>query len=193
MSCIVRIKGNLYQFKSPASEKARKAIAELLFAQGLTADGAGDKDAALERYRQAVNYDSGAAGIWLNMGTILFERRDDRTAEAYYRKALEIDPKYALAHFNLAIILEEKYSLQEALRHYLEAVTNDSQYGDAHYSLAGLYERFGEYRQAVKHYRLYLQHRDDDGETYPASARQAIERLQKRGPLLVSRSAASGS
>lgn len=192
MPRIKRIEGNLYQFKSPANQMAIRATADALFTKGLAAEERGDMDAALEVYQQVLNYDPCATNTLVNLGTILFFRRNFIDAEKYYREALEIDPKYALAHFNLANVLDEKGLLQEAVRHYLEALMLNSRYANTHYNLAHLYDRLGEYRLAVKHYRLYLQYQNNDY-PYQSIARREIRRLQVRDLTIMPKPAASNT
>jgi len=188
---IKRVEGNLYAFKSPVSEVAKKATADHLFAQGLAAESQGDMDGAVEFYRLAVNYNPSAAGALVNLGAIWFKRRNLASAEECYRNAVRVDPNYALARYNLAHLLGDTSRLDEAIKHYREAITLDPHYADAHYNIAGVYERRSEYRLAVKHYRLYLQYRDNDGLIFQETARCEICRLQAKDLTIVPKSAVS--
>lgn len=186
-----RIKGKLLQFKSPkANQVANGATADFFFTQGLDAQQQGDMDTALELYQRALSYDPRATGTLINLGTILFFRRDFAGAEECYRKAIEIDPNYALAHFDLANVLDERELFQEAVEHHLEAVTINPRYADAHYNLASVYGRLGEHRLTVKHYRLYLQYQDNDF-VYRGVARREILRLQEHDLAIIPKPVAS--
>jgi tetratricopeptide (TPR) repeat protein len=52
----------------------------------------GNQDAALDRFRRAIELDSADAVSFVQMGELFEERRDFEGAEAAYRKAAEIEP-----------------------------------------------------------------------------------------------------
>jgi Flp pilus assembly protein TadD len=73
--------------------------------QGLFAQG--QKEQAVERYRQSVEVDPTFAEAWNNLGPALCElgQRDD--AVRAYRQVLLLAPGFADVHYNLADVLEE--------------------------------------------------------------------------------------
>jgi superkiller protein 3 len=78
----------------------------------------GRLEAAIERFRQAVELDPEYAEAWNNLGNALAEA--GRIAGAIYalRQALEIAPHYADAHYSLAEALEEHGRCHEAQPHW---------------------------------------------------------------------------
>ena len=67
----------------------------------------GQKEQALERYRQMVEIDQNFSEAWSNLGTLLCSM--DRRQEACdaYREALRADPANVRALYNLADTLDE--------------------------------------------------------------------------------------
>jgi tetratricopeptide (TPR) repeat protein len=62
----------------------------------------GERDRAIERYRQVVELDPLRQDAWVNLGDLLLSvgRSDD--AVAAFRRALDLDPDDAAAHYDLA-------------------------------------------------------------------------------------------
>ncbi|HVG26679.1 MAG TPA: tetratricopeptide repeat protein [Acidobacteriaceae bacterium] len=97
------------------------------------------------------------AAAAINLGTIRYNERDFKGAEALYRRAAEADPEYALAFFDLGNVLDELQRLPEAVVAYERALKLVPQYADAHYNLALAYERLQEPRRALRHWTRYVQ------------------------------------
>jgi tetratricopeptide (TPR) repeat protein len=76
----------------------------------------GQKEAAIERYRQVVELDRDQAEAWNNLGIVSCElgRADD--AEWAFRQAIEFD--YADAHYNLADLIDSLGRTREAYEHW---------------------------------------------------------------------------
>jgi len=78
-----------------AYQRALKASPDSAFLHrelGLLEHKQGNSDAALERFRRAVELDSADAVSLVQMGEVLEERRDFEGAAAAYRKAADIEP-----------------------------------------------------------------------------------------------------
>jgi tetratricopeptide (TPR) repeat protein len=160
--------------KQDASLRLQEA--ENWFRRGLEVEErGGSPEHAIAAYRRAVEMNPGAAGAWVNIGTLYYRRGDLREAEHSYRQALRSSPNYPLAHFNLGNICEETSRLDEAINHYKIALRLQPSYADAHYNLALVYERSGEAMRAARHWRDYL--KLDPSSPWAGIARQQLSSL----------------
>lgn len=143
---------------------------------------------AIEAYRRAVEFNPGAAGALVNLGTIHFHRREWKQSEAYYRSAIEADPAYALAHYNLGNLYDERGDTDRAYAHYHEALRLQPQYADAHYNLALLHQGQGDTMKAMGHWQTYL--KLDPASHWAQIARREIEKIKKSTVVPGTRTAA---
>ena len=96
-------------------------LANVLYASG-------HPEAALERFRQAVEIDPDYLEAWSNLGSVLAETGRPGDAVAAFERALRIEPRYENALYNLADTLEELGRDEEA-RGYWQAYLNAEQIG----------------------------------------------------------------
>ncbi len=149
---------------------------ESWFQMGLEREEQGEPpEAVIEAYGKALALNPGAAGAWINIGTVHYRQGDLQDAEYSYRQALKAFPNYALAHFNLGNVCEETGRIEEAADHYNTAVSLDDAYADAHYNLALVQERLERPMDAAKHWRLYL--KLDPSSSWSVIARRALNTL----------------
>ena len=106
-----------------------------LFEKGVELEDAGDKNAAIEAYEEALIADPLLAAAHINLGTIYFHMRHYASAEGEYRRATEIDGEYALAFFNLGNVLDEVGRWDEAISNYARAILIAPDYADPHYNV----------------------------------------------------------
>lgn len=149
-----------------------------MFLAAVHAEEAGDKNRAIQLYREIVEVDSAYAAAYINLGTIYFHLRQFGRAEELYRRAAEEDPSYVLAFFDLGNVLDELNRLEESIAAYRQAVTLAPGYADAHYNLALALERKGELRQALRHWQAYI--RLDRNGPWADHARGQIRKLLSR-------------
>ncbi len=162
-----------------SEEAQRKREAEDWFLQGLKLEESPDSlDKAVEAYRKAIQLNPEAAGAFINLGTIFYNRHRLSEAETCYRQAISIDPQYALAHFNLGNVYDERGNLSEARSFYEEALRLQPNYADAHYNLALVMDRLGLRGKALHHWRRYL--KLDPGSPWASYARQQLSRAPFR-------------
>lgn len=141
---------------------------------------------AAELYAEILRLRPMHAPALINLGTIRYNRREYREAEALYRRATEADPEYALAFFDLGNVLDEMQRIAEATAAYERAVKLVPRYADAHYNLALALERQGQRRRALRHWMHYV--RLDPAGPWSAHARgQARKILSGEKLLIVSR------
>jgi tetratricopeptide (TPR) repeat protein len=75
-------------------------------------------EAAIERFRQAVELDAGHVEAWNNLGVVLAKSGQREQAIAAFTKAIQREPSYSDAIYNLADTLEELGRCEEAQRHW---------------------------------------------------------------------------
>jgi tetratricopeptide (TPR) repeat protein len=66
----------------------------------------GEKDAAKDAYRAAIEIDGAYEEAYFNLGNIVAEEGDDAEAERLLRRAIQLDPNYHVAHGRLGILLQ---------------------------------------------------------------------------------------
>ncbi|HVW02508.1 MAG TPA: tetratricopeptide repeat protein [Planctomycetaceae bacterium] len=91
---------------------------ELCFNLGNALYAAGQREAARERFRQAVELDAEYVEAWNNLGNVLSETGQRESAIEAFERALELDPHYSDAHFNLAETLTELGRREQARPHW---------------------------------------------------------------------------
>ncbi|MEM6688581.1 MAG: tetratricopeptide repeat protein [Planctomycetota bacterium] len=79
---------------------------------------AGHVEAACERFRMAVELDSGAVEAWAALGMVQEELSQFENACFAFRKALELHPEYVEVHYQLAVLLDERGRPDDALTHW---------------------------------------------------------------------------
>jgi tetratricopeptide (TPR) repeat protein len=126
-----------------------------LLASAIEYEAEGDIKMAIATYRKLLAAEPGNAVARVNLGTILYMRRQYQAATDMYRAAIATDPSYALAHFNLANALDEIGQPVEATRSYQVAIQLAPTYADAHYNLAILQQKMHEPHKALTHWRKY--------------------------------------
>lgn len=153
------------------------------FLAAVQAEEAGEKQRAIDLYREIVADDPTYAAAYINLGTIYFHLHQYDRAEELYRRAAEEDPSYVLAFFDLGNVLDELNRLEESIAAYRQAVTLAPGYADAHYNLALAFERKGELRHALRHWQAYV--RLDRNGPWADHARGQIRKLLSREKLAI--------
>jgi tetratricopeptide (TPR) repeat protein len=111
----------------------------------------GAPEQAREAYRRALALDPRHYGSHVNLGRLLHESGDLRSAERHYRLALEVHPDDAGALFNLGVALEDQGRREEALAAYQACLAGDPSHADAHHNAGRLCEKLGRRSQALRH------------------------------------------
>ncbi|MDX1383453.1 MAG: tetratricopeptide repeat protein [Thermoanaerobaculia bacterium] len=106
-------------------------------------------DEARYAYRRALALDGDLVAAHLNLGRLLHQVGDLRSAERHYRQALEIDPGDGTAAFNVGVVLEDLGLAEEALAAYERAAETDPGLADAYHNALRICERRGEGARAV--------------------------------------------
>lgn len=143
---------------------ARRALAELGQADGMTADewydAALDLEAvsvegAMRAYHRALDVEPDHPDAHLNLGRLLHEGGRLEDAEGHYRAAALADPQSARARYNLGVVLEDLDRVEEAMAAYREALRLDEGLATAHFNLSRLCEARGDEAEALGHLLAY--------------------------------------
>jgi tetratricopeptide (TPR) repeat protein len=153
---------------------------EAQFVAGVTLEESGDLDGAARVYAELLETADDARAA-LNLGTILYNRREYSAAEELYRRATIADPGRALAWFDLGNALDELARIDEAIDAYEVAVRLCPTYADARYNLALAHERAGEPRRAIRHWAKYA--KADPASPWGNHARLMVRRILDRDKL----------
>jgi tetratricopeptide (TPR) repeat protein len=137
------------------SETQRQSKINALFFEGVRCEEQGKIDEAAKLYEETLALAEHAPAA-INLGTILYNKRQFARAEQLYRRATAANPDYALAFFDLGNALDELQRLPEAVQAYTAAIRLSPGYADAHYNVALAYERSNERRRALRHWRAYI-------------------------------------
>ncbi len=137
------------------SETQRQNKINALFFEGVRCEEQGKTDEAAKLYEETLTLGEHAPAA-INLGTILYNKRQFVRAEQLYRRATLANPDYALAFFDLGNALDELQRLPEAIEAYKSAIRLSPGYADAHYNLALAYERSNERRRALRHWIAYV-------------------------------------
>ncbi|MDD3150098.1 MAG: tetratricopeptide repeat protein [Candidatus Gastranaerophilales bacterium] len=96
-------------------------------------------DAAISAYQNAFALNPNDIDIYVNLGSVFYDKSDYQNALTVYRSALEIQPDNARIHCNLAYLLWGKGDLTESIKEYEKATELDPNYDIAYNNLGVIY------------------------------------------------------
>ena len=102
-----------------------------------------------------------AHGVYVNLGTALFDAGRTEEALATARLAIARQPDSAKAHYNAGIALLRLGRLEEALAASRTALQHDPNYVEAHSNAGAALFKLGRFDAAEAHYRRALERRPD--------------------------------
>lgn len=112
---------------------------------------AGNPEAAITAYRQAIAADPGGEDAYLNLGALLEESGQLERALAVYREGAVRCPASALLRFNCGVAFQLRSAWRDAEASYLAALAIDPSLADAHHNLSLVYLELGEEQRAIRH------------------------------------------
>lgn len=132
------------------AEMATLLKGEVLIRQGHAYGHDGDRNLAIQAFREAAELTGHSASAWLNLGIYL--RADGKTDEARCAllKAVETDPDYPEAWQNLALVHQALRALPEAYACFRRALSLRKDYPTARWNLGLLQLLLGEYQEGFK-------------------------------------------
>lgn len=98
----------------------------------------GNRQLALQKFRQATEADPQNADVHFNLGTLYFEQGNFEQARNQYRRVVEINPRDATAHYYLGLTYERLGNAQQARNQYQRVLDIDSGHQKAQRRLQNL-------------------------------------------------------
>jgi tetratricopeptide (TPR) repeat protein len=124
---------------------------------GLALQSQGQRDAAIDHYRRAVEIDPSFTIAHTNLGIQL--RLEGKLDEAihHYREVLRVTPRSPIAHTHFGLALQSQGRIDEAISHYRQALEADAEFTDAHFNLGGALQSLGRVDEAIRYYERVLE------------------------------------
>ncbi len=92
---------------------------------GVAHNRLGEREAAKDAFRKAIQLDESYEEAYFNLGLLLADDGQNDEAEKLLRKATQLDPNYHLAHGRLGILLHKQGRYSEAVTELRRAVEID--------------------------------------------------------------------
>lgn len=99
--------------------------ARRLAAEALRAQKAGERDKAIELYRESLSVSGDLYFVWSNLGTLLQERGEYMDAVAAYQRAADLELRDPRPLENIGTVYGELGWEERALEFYLKALNRD--------------------------------------------------------------------
>jgi len=113
-------------------------------------------DAALQASRRAVTIDSALAPVWITLGIIRSDQRQDEAAIEAFERALDIDVNNADAMRHLATVYRRQGKWKQAESTYNRAIALRPEYWKGYNLLGAFYYSQGRYEDAISQYEYGL-------------------------------------
>lgn len=111
---------------------------------------------AKEHYQAAINTDVIPAlklGAYNNLGNLLKDEGDLKSAEKAYKAALKIDPYFGVGHYNLGLTLKAAGNLADAIAYYRQAIKINPEHAEAHQNLAVALLKIGKMPESLAEFK----------------------------------------
>ncbi|MEG4443056.1 tetratricopeptide repeat protein [Microcoleus sp. AT9_B5] len=111
---------------------------------------------AKEHYQAAINTDVLPAlklGAYNNLGNLLKDEGDLKSAEKAYKAALKIDPNFGVGHYNLGLTLKAAGNLADAIAYYRQAIKINPEHAEAHQNLAVALLKIGKMPESLAEFK----------------------------------------
>ena len=130
---------------------------EVQYNSGVVNLEAGDYQAAIASFQEAIRLEPGAALAYDYLSAVYLEVGKLDEAIAYGEKAVEIDPSLAIVHSNLAASYIAKGELERARKAALKALEVDPEFADAYNNLGNAYFAMGRFDDALESYEKTIE------------------------------------
>ena len=137
------------------SDDTRRTPVKRLFGEGMRLFEAGNPDAALRKFREALGIDRKHAPSLVGVGHVYLKRGDLDKAEDAFMDARRRKRKYGPAHNGLGMVyMQKEKGLQWAIKYFQDAISVDRTYAEAYYNLARAYRAIGDTKELMAYRRL---------------------------------------
>ncbi len=137
------------------SDDTRRTTVERLFGEGMRLFEAGNADAALRKFREALGINSKHAPSLVGVGHVYLKRGDLDKAEDAFMDARRRKRKYGPAHNGLGMVyMQKEKGLQWAIKYFQDAISVDRTYAEAYYNLARAFREIGDTKELMAYRRL---------------------------------------
>jgi tetratricopeptide (TPR) repeat protein len=140
--------------------------AEAQFNMGQTLWQAGQQQAAVSHYEQALRIDPSLTYAHVHLGIALSRLGKNQDALAQLMEALRLSPDSPEVHNDLGDALLQADRLPEAIEHYEHALQIRPDYAEAHSNLGVVLSRTGKMQEAIAHYEQALNIKPDAPEIH---------------------------
>jgi len=121
----------------------------------------GQKDEALEHYREALRINPDFELAHINLGSALFSQGKKAESFAYYQSVLKAKPNLSGVHHNYGILLLRTGKIEEAVFHFREALRFKPAYAEAYNSLGAALISQGKIQEAMANFRQAIRIKSD--------------------------------
>ena len=116
---------------------------------GVAYEEAGNLQAAVGFYQEALRIKPGYDHAWFNLGVASGKLGRTQESLGYYREVLRINPKYAEAWYNLGLACAKLGQLQEGIGYFRETVRIKPEHALAWYNMGVAHAKLGQPREAI--------------------------------------------
>jgi len=161
----------------------RHARAEAYNDYGVLLLARGNKTAATEMFRQALNRDDKNVEAWVNLGDSFNGMGYHAEAMSAYARANQLDPTRAAVKARISREYEAIGDTASAKRYLEDAVKGNPSDASAHYALGAYLQRMHDYPGAIREFQAFVDlNPAQDGQDFVAEMRRHISALKKAAP-----------
>lgn len=161
----------------------RHARAEAYNDYGVLLLARGNKTAATEMFRQALNRDDKNVEAWVNLGDSFNGMGYHAEAMSAYARANQLDPSRAAVKARISREYEAIGDTASARRYLEDAVKGNPSDASAHYALGAYLQRMHDYPGAIREFQAFVDlNPAQDGQEFVAEMRRHINALKKAAP-----------
>jgi len=124
--------------------------------QGVLLQEQGQKERAIEKYRQALEIAPGYPLVMLHLSKLLMEVGQTDEAAQILSELVENDPKSAPAQNQLGVALCGLQRFEDSLPHYRQALKLKPNYADAHNNIGVALQTLGRFEESLSHFEQAL-------------------------------------
>ena len=145
-----------------AKTRADEALISLHLELSTRYEAIGQRQKAVENYRQALELAPENPEVHLRLGIVDGGQGNYNSAIAHYKRALTVRPDFLEAHENMAEILALQSKHDQAIKHFLAAVRIAPDNIPNRHGLAGELVQVGRLDEAIEHWQQAVRTAPDD-------------------------------